>query len=91
MPGALPHSSFSGPQGENVTGPAEAGRDGSGIGQGVARQRAVVRGYARGDGGVGRVDADRVCRGAGVLVQGDHLREVELDGALGQDGRADEA
>lgn len=54
-------------------------------------QRAIVRANARGDGRVGGVDRDGVGGGAGVLVVGHHLREVEVEGALGQEGRADQA
>lgn len=49
-----------------------------------------MRADARGHAGMRGVDGDGVGCGARVLVVGYHLGEREVDGALGEDGRADE-
>ena len=56
-----------------------------------ARQRAVVRRDARGDGGVARVDGDGVGGAVGISVVGDHLREVQGGSEVGRERGADEA
>lgn len=50
-----------------------------------------MRADPRGDRRVGGVHGDGVGRRAGVLVVLDHLRQIELFGALRKDRRADES
>ncbi|KUI53009.1 hypothetical protein VP1G_10552 [Cytospora mali] len=73
---------------QHVSRPPEALGLGGRVRQRPARHGAVARADARRDRGVGRVDGQGVGGGAGVLVAGHHLREVEGLGELGDEGRA---
>ena len=88
---ALADAAGLGAQGEDVARTAQRLGALGLVGEHAAHERAVVGADACGDRGVGSVDRDGVGGRPGVLVVDDHLGELELDGALGQDGRADEA
>lgn len=89
--GPLPDAALLGAQREDVAGPAEVVGLDVGAGQRPAGQGAVVGADARGDAGVGAVDAERVGGALGVLRVHHHLRQLEgLGQGLG-DGRADQA
>lgn len=91
MPGPLANTALPSLEGQDVTGTTQGIRGCGGVGEGAAREGAVVGGDAGGDGGVVGVDGEGVGGAAGVLALRDHLGEFEGFGAGGEDGGAHEA
>jgi len=90
MSPSLPHAAGPRSERQDVAGPPEVVGGGILIAQHAAGEGAVVRADARRYGGVGGIDRDGVGRPAKVLAPRHHLRELEVDGALRRDWRADQ-